>query len=74
MEVEAASAGFYQSPYTGKPHPKLQILTIRDLLDRRGIDMPPPGQVNVTYQRAPRAVVERGGPGQASLFGDGGEA
>lgn len=71
MKTEAASAGFYASPWNpAKPHPRLQILTIRELLDGKRIDMPPPGQVNVTFQRAPRARSEASGPGQLSLLGD----
>jgi DNA modification methylase len=56
MKTEAASAGFYASPWNpSKPHARLQILTIKELLDGKRIDMPPPGQVNVTFQRAPKA-------------------
>ena len=74
MKTEAASAGFYTSPWNpAKPHPRLQIITIRELLDGRRIDMPPPGQVNVTFQRAPRARAEASGPGQLSLLGDEGQ-
>lgn len=49
---EAASAGFYASPW-GK-HPRLQILTIPDLLDGKRIDYPPARQVDRTYKKAPR--------------------
>jgi hypothetical protein len=52
MRTEAASAGFYDSPW-GK-HPRVQILTIEDLLNGDQIDMPPIKQVNQTYRRAPR--------------------
>ena len=52
MRSEAASAGFYDSPW-GK-HPRVQILTIEELLDGVQIDMPPIRQVNQTYRRAPR--------------------
>jgi hypothetical protein len=56
MKTEAASTGFYASPWNpAKPHPRLQILTIKELLEGKRIDMPPPGQVNVTFQRAPKA-------------------
>ena len=41
MNTEAASAGFYQSPGWGKSYPRLQILTIDDLLDGKQIEMPP---------------------------------
>lgn len=53
MRKEAASAGFYESPW-GK-HPRLQLLTVRELLDGKRVDYPPSQQVNVTYKRAPRA-------------------
>jgi hypothetical protein len=47
MRSDAASAGFYESP-RGR-HPRLQILTVEDLLAGKGIDYPqgeptsPPG-------------------------------
>jgi site-specific DNA-methyltransferase (adenine-specific) len=52
MHTEAASAGFYPSQWGS--HPRLQILTIAELLDGKKIDMPPIGQVNVTFKKAPR--------------------
>ena len=51
MRSEAASAGFYKSPWGH--HPKIQILTIEQLLAGKGIDYPHP--TNVTFKRAPRA-------------------
>ena len=54
MLTEAASAGFYKSPWGTHPH--LQILTIAELFDGKGIDYPHP--VNVTFKRAPRAMPE----------------
>ena len=41
MITEAVSAGFYQSELWQKDYPRLQILTIEELLDKRVIDMPP---------------------------------
>lgn len=52
MRTEAASADFYESPW-GK-HPKIQILTIEDLLDGAGVDYPPARHVNRTFKKAPR--------------------
>jgi DNA modification methylase len=52
MLTEAASAGFYKSPWGS--HPRLQILTIAQLLDDRKIDYPHPAG-NLTFKRAPRA-------------------
>ena len=36
-------------------HPRLQILTIQDLLNGKGIDCPPLRQANVTIKKAPKA-------------------
>jgi len=53
MRAEAAGAGFYESPWGGK-HPRLQILTIEQLLAGKRIDCPPLRQTNVTFKKAPR--------------------
>jgi DNA modification methylase len=58
MLIDAAEAGFYESRW-GK-HPKIQILTIADLLAGKKIDMPPAQGVNVTFEKAPRARPSRG--------------
>ena len=52
MRTEAASAGFYTSPW-GK-HARLQILTVEDLLTGKSIDRPP-AQASATFKRAPKA-------------------
>ena len=54
MRTEAASSGFYDSPW-GKRFPRLQILTVGELLDGITIDYPPPSQVNVTFKKAPKS-------------------
>jgi hypothetical protein len=51
MKAEAASAGFYTSPW-GR-HSRLQMLTVRELLQERRIDYPQ--AVNITFRRAPQA-------------------
>lgn len=53
MRTEAASSGFYDSPW-GKRFPRLQILTVGGLLEGKGIEYPPPSQVNVTFKKAPK--------------------
>jgi len=53
MRTEAASAGFYSSPGWHTKHPRLQILTVAELLDGTGIDCPS-RHTNVTFRRAPR--------------------
>jgi hypothetical protein len=50
--MNAGSGGFYESPW-GK-HPRLQILTVAELLAGKRIDMPQTQGVNVTFQKAPR--------------------
>ncbi len=52
MRSEAASAGFYESKSWGSRHPKLQILTVTELLDGKGIDFPSPWQSNVSFKKA----------------------
>ncbi len=41
MTKEAASSGFYHSKNWDRDFPKLQIITIKELLDGKKIDMPP---------------------------------
>ncbi len=55
MRKEAASAGFYTSPW-GK-HARLQLVTVEDLLTGRNIDRPPI-QTSVTFKRAPKAAAK----------------
>jgi site-specific DNA-methyltransferase (adenine-specific) len=58
MREEAASAGFYTSVMGGK-HPKVQILTIAELLDSKGIDYPSRSQrADLTFKRPRRLVAE----------------
>jgi len=55
MIAEAATAGFYESPGWHKKYPRLQLLTIKQLLDGTRIDYPPASQVNITLKRAPKS-------------------
>jgi DNA modification methylase len=55
MRTEAASAGFYDSIWTRKKHPKIQILTIADLLGGKSVDMPPIQHTSETFKKAPKA-------------------
>jgi len=52
MENEAASAGFYKSPW-GTQHPKLQILTIEQLFAGGRVDLPQTGDER-TFRKAMR--------------------
>jgi len=54
MREEAASAGFFESPW-GK-HPRMQLLTIADVLGGKVIDYPRITGANQTFKAAPRHV------------------
>ena len=60
MKTEAADAGYYYSPIWDKEYPKIQILTIEDLLQGKTIDMPPQAQTNITFAKAPRVKRKQG--------------
>ena len=53
MKTEAAGAGFYESPWQTK-HPRIQILTIEELLAGKKIDFPPSRDLR-TFKKAPKA-------------------
>ncbi len=68
MRTEAASAGFYDSPWGGQ-HPRVQILPVGELLAGKKLDAPPPRQTSRTYKRAPKVLKKAGE--QPGMFGDG---
>ena len=54
MLHEAVEAGFYDSKDWGTKHPRIQILTIEELLAGKNIDRPQ-GAADATFKRAPKA-------------------
>jgi hypothetical protein len=55
MRAEAASADFYQAP-SGKRYPRMQLITVSDLLSGKGIDYPPEdARKDATFKQAPRS-------------------
>lgn len=60
MRRDAASAGFYLSPGWGKNYPRIQILTIEELLAGKGIEYPPGSSDGITFKRGPKAKPEDG--------------
>jgi len=52
MRSEAVSAGFYEAPGWNQRYPRLQILTITELLAGKTVERPPDNQ---TFKRAPKA-------------------
>jgi len=65
MRTEAVTAGFFQSKW-GKKFPKVQLLTIPNLLSGKQIEMPPIRQVSTTFKKAPK--VEEKEPEQKKLL------
>ncbi len=55
MKTEAVTAGFYESATWGQKYPKVQLLTVADLLAGKKVEMPPIRQVGATFKKAPRA-------------------
>lgn len=53
MRKEAASAGFFASPWG--QHARLQLVTVEDFLTGKTIDRPPI-QTSLTFKRAPKAT------------------
>ena len=66
MRQEAASAGFYQSPWGN--HPKIQLVTVGQLLAVHKLDMPAGGahMTQVALPPTPEPIVH---PDQLSLGG-----
>ena len=54
MRKEAASAGFYESESWGK-FPKIQILTVKELLGGKSVEYPRTRGSNITFKRAPKS-------------------
>ena len=54
MRKEAASAGFYECVAWNTKHPKIQILTVGELLKGKTLDAPPSRDIR-TFKKAPRA-------------------
>jgi len=54
MMTEAATASLFESRTWGKKYPKVQLLTISELLAGKKIEMPPVRQVGATFKKAER--------------------
>lgn len=70
MRGECASAGFYTTPWGGAQYPRMQILTIEELLNGKRIEYPgrQDPHANVTLKRAPRAKMAAANPSRISLL------
>jgi site-specific DNA-methyltransferase (adenine-specific) len=66
MVTESVSAGYYHSDLWQKDYPRIQILTIEDLLNGKTIDMPKsvPGQ---TFKQAEKVKRKQGKQGELGI-------
>jgi hypothetical protein len=68
MRSEAAEAGFYVSPtWADRAFPRIQLLTVAELLDGKRIAYPPSRQVDATFKKAPKAREATATPQQLPL-------
>ena len=66
MREEAASAGFYESPWDNRNYPKIQLLTVAELLDGNRIMAPPTKDIR-TFKKA-RKVKPKAKHKQPKMF------
>ncbi len=64
MLNEAASAGFFHSDGWHKDYPRIQILTIKELLSGKQVDMPPSG---ITFKQAEKISSDNADQGALSF-------
>ncbi len=69
MVQAATAAGFYHSPGWNQNYPKIQILTIQELLDGAKINMPAHNQPGITFKQAER-VKNGDSAAQKQLFNE----
>jgi DNA modification methylase len=61
MESEAASLGFYEHKLTRKKYPRLQLRTVKELMDGKGIERPSEAAaVDMTFKKAPDSRKKQG--------------
>jgi site-specific DNA-methyltransferase (adenine-specific) len=65
MVTESASSGFYHSPVWDKDYPRIQILTIEDLLNGKEISMPP--SAFGTFKQAEKVKKKEGRQGELGI-------
>jgi site-specific DNA-methyltransferase (adenine-specific) len=60
METEAASAGFFEHKINGLKYPKLQLRTVKELMEGKGIERPVNLALNYTFKKAPESKKKQG--------------
>ena len=61
MEAEAASAGFYTHKMNAQQYPRLQLRTVKELMEGKGIERPSNvAAVDETFKKAPESKKKHG--------------
>ena len=61
METEAASAGFYEHKMNKQKYPRIQLRTVKELMDGKGIERPSNvAALDETFKKAPKAKAKGG--------------
>ena len=61
METEAASAGFYEHKTNKQKFPRLQLRTVKELMEGKGIERPTSAaNVDDTFKKAPQSEKKSG--------------
>ena len=55
MRKESASAGFYRSPTWHENYPRIQLITVGELLEGKKLNYPSTKDVDTTFKKAPKA-------------------
>jgi DNA modification methylase len=62
METEAASAGFYEHKTNKQKYPRLQLRTVKELMEGKGLERPSTvAATDETFRKAPQAGARGGG-------------
>lgn len=68
MEAEAASVGFYEHKLTRQKYPRLQLRTVKELMEGKGIERPSEAAaVDMTFKKAPESKKKHGQQGDLAL-------
>lgn len=61
MQVEAASTGFYEHKMNKQKYPRIQLRTVRELMEGKGIERPSNvAALDETFKKAPESKKKHG--------------
>ena len=61
MEVEAASTGFYEHKMNQQKYPRVQLRTVKELIEGKGIERPSSvAALDETFKKAPQSKKKLG--------------